>query len=182
MVSLDTRFIGFSQSANLLDKRSDVLDSISQPYTMQDIVDSIHADFSFPSSLVPGKSLICKTITGAYSGIIHENYQELNRFFEFDTSEFQCAIIEYAAATDKEAITCGTFYASCDTSGRRGAGQEVAIQSSIIDQSIDIVGVTYVHPKCYFHMYGNVAGASYEIIYTIRLYNLPIMNQDVIVG
>lgn len=39
-VPLDTRFVGFSDKANLTERKTDYLNSISQPYTMQDIANS----------------------------------------------------------------------------------------------------------------------------------------------
>ena len=42
-VPLDTRFVGISPNVNLEEKKSSVLNSETQPYTMQDIVDTANS-------------------------------------------------------------------------------------------------------------------------------------------
>jgi hypothetical protein len=53
-VPLNTRFIGISQNVNLTEKKSSVLNAETQPYTMQDIVDTANsgnASMSFVAKL-----------------------------------------------------------------------------------------------------------------------------------
>ena len=53
-VPLNTRFVGISPNVNLEEKKSSVLNSETQPYTMQDIVDTANsgsASMSFVAKL-----------------------------------------------------------------------------------------------------------------------------------
>jgi hypothetical protein len=49
-VPLTTRFIGISESVDLTEKKSSVLNAETQPFTMQDIVDTVSGDSQAPKS------------------------------------------------------------------------------------------------------------------------------------
>ena len=65
LVPQNTRFIGFSEIANLAERKTDYLNSISQPFTMQDITDSV-GGFSKNGAII-------NTVTDVFSTTFENN-------------------------------------------------------------------------------------------------------------
>lgn len=162
LVPQNTRFIGFSEIANLAERKTDYLNSISQPFTMQDITDSV-GGFSKNGAII-------NTVTDVFSTTF-ENNITVDPFYSIDTDLYNAAILEYTMFSEIYTYTGSAYF-------YKYKSENTFIITDPGSNSIEInqgEPVGSIIPIKLSGFYGDIPNNTpVQIIYTFKLYRVPL--------
>lgn len=166
-----TRFIGFSELANLSENKTANLNAISQPFTMQDIADA-SGNFEAIDPFYNNPEIKSKMITqnGVFSGILNENGVS-SPFFELNLDEFNSFIMQYSLFGNSPGSKTGNcVYTARSISDTTFADYGLGLPGNF-DYSPGLGDrVNNIQPLV---IYGPDSGIAVEIIYSIKLFRIP---------
>lgn len=171
LVPSNTRFIGFSQEANLAENKTANLNAISQPFTMQDIADaSGNYEVTDPFYNDPSIKASFVTVNGAFSGVTDvDGYSAV--FENFSTDQYTGCIVTASIFGFGGYASNGTLNVSFANGGSYIERLFANIPS--YDPGLGLQ-LSEISPSNYgFIVAGPSEGIQFEIIYSIKFFRLP---------
>lgn len=174
VVPSSTRFIGFSELANLTERKTDYLNAISQPFSMEDISSSVgNFEAPDPYSTDPAVKMKITQATGVTAGALLEGVPY--PIYQFDYTVYNAATFDFSLVTNTGILT----------TGRVDLG---FINPTTFEtwKYYNILPTGYI--DLFFYVYGDVIGLAaqtydetlfntpFECVYTGKLFATPLIN------
>lgn len=170
LVPSNTRFIGFSELANLEERKSEFLNSISQPFSMQDIADSAgNFEVKDPYYNNPAIKAKIETYSAAWAGRFVDG--STNTFLTIDLSKSSAFSLEYSIYSFNGVVTTGIYFFTSTPSSQDGA-----IYSSKIGFSDFYFNYNRNSNIVNFSLGTGNPDGDVEIVYTIKKFTTPMFN------
>jgi hypothetical protein len=175
LVPSNTRFIGFSQLANLDERKSEFLNSISQPFSMQDIAASSgNFETTDPYYNNPAIKVEIETSTHVWLG----NYDGVSTtpFLEIDLNDCSSFVMEFASFSFAGYTQAGTYAFAYNAQAVFGQGSMNAPAAGI--ENWTYVEISYIITDNIASFYmtntiGEPSTAAIEVLYTLKKFKLP---------
>ncbi|MEY2869585.1 MAG: hypothetical protein RIR01_2082 [Bacteroidota bacterium] len=172
LVPANTRFIGFSELANLSENKTANLNAISQPFTMQDIADA-SGNYEVTDPFYENPNIKAKIITqnAAFTSSLDVDGNS-QIFLELDINEYSSFIMQYSLfATDGNSKTGTYIFTSRTNSSFDVADFAIGVPSTYLYG----FGIYGDDPNIkQFKIVGSGEGVQVEMLYSIKLFRLPL--------